>query len=101
MKLHYILACFTAGKMATAESAQDLINSVLNPDTSSETFASYSSQIYYNATVDNATIQIPASYDKLEAAAKLRLDPAMYDYAAGSAGLEATAAANRAAFDRV
>lgn len=87
--------------MASAQSAQELLDSVLNPDPSQATYASYSSEIYYNATLYNQTSDISTNYNKLEASAKLRLPAAAYDYAAGGAGLETTVAANRAAFDHV
>jgi isopentenyl diphosphate isomerase/L-lactate dehydrogenase-like FMN-dependent dehydrogenase len=41
----------------------------------------------------------PLDYDKLDAAAKAKLPVGNYNYVAGSAGSEATARANRAAFD--
>ncbi|MBE3045148.1 hypothetical protein IMZ48_21865 [Candidatus Bathyarchaeota archaeon] len=74
---------------------------MLNPDPSSATFASFSTEFYYNATLLNQTTNISTNYNKLEASAKLKLPPAAYDYAAGGAGLETTIAANRAAFDKV
>ncbi|KAF1817148.1 FMN-dependent alpha-hydroxy acid dehydrogenase [Eremomyces bilateralis CBS 781.70] len=101
MRLQLIAACFAASglPLVAAQTAQELLNSVLNPDPGSSTYASYSTEIYYNATLYNQTTQISTSYYKLEASAKLRLPPAAYDYAAGGAGLETTVAANRAAFD--
>lgn len=42
----------------------------------------------------------PLTYEALEAAAKAVLKPEAYDYVAGSAGTEATAHANRRAFER-
>jgi hypothetical protein len=86
--------------VASAQSAQELLNSVLNPNPNSTTYASYSTEIYYNATIYNQTTNISTNYNKLEASAKLRLAPAAYDYAAGGAGLEKTVAANREAFDK-
>lgn len=99
----YCIAGFLAlySGRAAAESAQDLINSVLNPPNGSATYASYSTEIYFDAYIHNKTPVASTNYDKLEASAKLRLDPAAYDYAAGAAGLGKTAAANRAAFDKV
>ncbi|KAK4495876.1 hypothetical protein PRZ48_013144 [Zasmidium cellare] len=85
---------------SAAQSAQELINSVLNPDPNSSPYSSYSSLIYYNATLYNETPIASTNYDKLEASAKARLDPAAYDYAAGGAGLETTVANNRAAFSK-
>ncbi|KAK7426014.1 hypothetical protein QQZ08_007462 [Neonectria magnoliae] len=101
MRLQRVVTCLATGRLATvaAQSAQDLIDSVLNPDPGESTFASYGTEIYYNATLYNQTSKISTNYNKLEAAAKLRLRPAAYDYAAGGAGLEKTVAANRAAFD--
>lgn len=97
------VASIAAGLAATAsaQSAQELINSVLNPAPGTSSYSSYSTQIYYNATLFNETPIASTNYDKLEASAKLRLDPAAYDYAAGGAGLETTVANNRAAFSRV
>ncbi|KAF2165770.1 hypothetical protein M409DRAFT_67103 [Zasmidium cellare ATCC 36951] len=96
------VASIAAGLAATAsaQSAQELINSVLNPAPGTSPYSSYSTQIYYNATLFNETPIASTNYDKLEASAKLRLDPAAYDYAAGGAGLETTVANNRAAFSR-
>ena len=105
MKLPQPAACCTAllAAIATvsAQSAEELINSVLNPDPKDETYASYSSLIYYNATLYNQTPIASTNYDKLEASAKLLLPVAAYDYAAGGAGLEKTVAANREAFGHV
>lgn len=103
MKIPSLAAVLFAAEMATAsgQSAQELINSVLNPDPSTSSFSSYSSQIYYNATLFNETPITSTNYEKLEASAKKLLDPAAYDYAAGGAGLETTVANNRAAFSRV
>lgn len=92
--------CFIS-TTTVAQSAQDLLDSVLNPDPRSATYASYSSEIYYNATLYNETPIASTNYDKLEQSAKLRLTPEAYDYAAGGAGLERTVSANRAAFDKV
>ncbi|KPM37857.1 hypothetical protein AK830_g8706 [Neonectria ditissima] len=101
MRLQGFTPCLVAGILATAaaQSAQELIDSVLNPDPGSSTYASYGTEIYYNATLYNQTSNISTNYNRLEAAAKLRLRPAAYDYAAGGAGLEKTVATNRAAFD--
>lgn len=103
MRLENIANCWvTFGvTVAAAQSAQDLLESVLNPDLSEATYASYSSQIYYNATLYNQTPIASTNYDKLEASAKLLLPAAAYDYAAGGAGLEKTVASNREAFDHV
>lgn len=103
MRISSIAAALFAAETATAsgQSAQELINSVLNPDPSDTTFSSYSSQIYYNATLYNETPIASTNYNKLEASAKSLLNPAAYDYAAGGAGLETTVANNRAAFSRV
>ncbi|KAF1938253.1 FMN-dependent alpha-hydroxy acid dehydrogenase [Clathrospora elynae] len=83
----------------SAQSPQELINSVLNPALVSEHYSSYSSEIYFNHTLYNQTPVASTNYDKLEASAKLLLTPAGYNYAAGGAGLETTVAANREAFD--
>ena len=85
----------------TAQSAQELLDSVLNPDPRDSSYSSYSSQIYYNATLYNETPIASTNYDRLEQSAKLRLAPEAYDYAAGGVGLERTASANRAAFNKV
>lgn len=87
--------------VSTAQTAEELLDSVLNPDPGSSTYASYGTEIYYNATIFNQTFPGSTNYNRLEASAKLRLEPAAYDYAAGGAGLETTIAANRAAFDKV
>lgn len=103
MRVRRIFACFAACNlaMASAGSAQDLIDSVLNPAPGSTGYSSYSTEIYYNATLYNDTLEVSTNYYKLEASAKLRLPAAAYDYAAGGAGLEKTVANNRAAFDKV
>jgi hypothetical protein len=87
--------------LASAQSAQELINSVLNPAPGSERYSSYSSDIYYNYTLYNQTPVASTNYDRLEASAKSLLPPMAYDYAHGGAGLETTVAANREAFDHV
>lgn len=94
-----LLACSI--KTTTAQSAQELLDSVLNPDPKDASYSSYSSQIYYNATLYNETPIASTNYDRLEQSAKLILPPAAYDYAAGGVGLERTASANRAAFNTV
>ncbi|KAF2655830.1 FMN-dependent alpha-hydroxy acid dehydrogenase [Lophiostoma macrostomum CBS 122681] len=86
--------------LVAAQSAQELINSVLNPPPGSEHYSSYSSEIYYNHTLYNQTPIASTNYDRLEASAKLLLPAPAYDYAAGGAGLEKTVASNRAAFDK-
>lgn len=85
----------------TAQSADELLDSVLNPKKDTASYSSYSSQIYYNATRFNETPIASTNYDRLEQLAKLRLAPEAYDYAAGGVGLERTVAANRAAFEKV
>ncbi len=97
----YCTAILCVSTLVTAQSAQELLDSVLNPDPQSATYASYSSQIYYNATLYNETPITSTCYDKLEQSAKLRLPAEAYDYAAGGAGLEKTLTANQAAFDKV
>jgi lactate 2-monooxygenase len=44
--------------------------------------------------------RVPTGWSRLEEAARKSMSPAAFAYVAGSAGLEVTAAANRAAFDR-
>jgi hypothetical protein len=85
----------------TSQSAQELINSILNPDPSKATYSSYSSKIYFNHTLYNTTAIASTNYERLEASARVRLPSAAFDYAAGGAGLEKTVAANREAFDKV
>lgn len=85
----------------TAQSAQELIDSLLNPAPGSEHYSSYSSEIYYKHALYNQTPVASTNYDRLEASAKLILPPAAYDYASGGAGLEKTVKANRDAFDHV
>lgn len=89
------------GILAAAQSAQELLDSVLNPDPADATYSSYSSQIYYNATLYNQNPIASTNYDRLEASAKLLLPTTSYNYAAGGAGLEKTVTANREAFDLV
>lgn len=84
-----------------AQSAQELIDSLLNPNPTDENYSSYSSEIYYNHTLYNETPVASTNYERLEMSAKLLLPPAAYDYAAGGAGLEKTVTANRKAFDKV
>jgi lactate 2-monooxygenase len=86
---------------AQVQSAQELLDSVLNPDPKQASWSSYGTQIYYNATLFNTTPIASTNYDRLEQEAKLVLRPEAYDYAAGGAGLERTVASNRAAFDKV
>lgn len=92
---------FSTSILVAAQSAQELLDAVLNPDPTEATYSSYSSQIYYNATLYNQTPIASTNYDRLEASAKLLLPAAAYNYAAGGAGLEKTVAANREAFDHV
>ncbi|KAJ4305919.1 hypothetical protein N0V90_001452 [Kalmusia sp. IMI 367209] len=86
--------------LGSAQSAFDLINSVLHPLSNATHYSSYSSEIYYNHTLYNQTPIASTNYERLEASAKQLLDPKSYDYAAGGAELETTVAANRAAFTR-
>lgn len=104
MRFPHIAACLAAaGTLVISEgqTAQELIDSVLNPAPGSKSYSSFSSQIYYNATLFGQVSRVSTNYNKLEASAKRRLPPAAYDYAAGGAGLETTVAVNRAAFDHV
>lgn len=87
--------------LVSAQSAQELINSVLNPAPGSEQYSSYGSEIYFIHALYNTTPIASTNYDRLQASAKLRLPAASYDYAAGGAGLEKTVDANREAFDKV
>lgn len=96
-----IVSLFAGVATASGQSPQELINSLLDPAPGTSHYSSYSSQIYYNATIFNESPIASTNYYKLEASAKLRLDPAAYDYAAGGAGLETTVANNRAAFSKV
>jgi lactate 2-monooxygenase len=105
MKSSNLLARYAIASTMTlsvsCQSAQELIDSVLNPAPGSERYSSYSSEIYFNHTSYNTTPIASTNYDKLEASAKLRLPAAAYDYVAGGAGLDTTADANREAFDKV
>jgi lactate 2-monooxygenase len=65
------------------------------------TYASYSSQIYFNKYSTGQSPTITTDFEKLEASAKTRLPPEAYDYAAGGAGMSRTMKANRDAFDKV
>ena len=106
MKCHsfprWIVLATVVGRSAVyAQSAQTLIDSLLNPNTTVENYSSYSTEIYYNHTLYNQTPVASTNYDRLEMSAKQLLPAAAYDYAAGGAGLEKTVAANRHAFDKV
>ncbi|KAH7322419.1 FMN-dependent alpha-hydroxy acid dehydrogenase [Stachybotrys elegans] len=91
---------FSLLAQVAAQSAQELLDAVLNPDPALATYASYSTQIYYNATLYNQTLDIPLLYADLQASAKERLPAGAYDYAAGGAGRESTLAANWDAFEK-
>ncbi|MDQ1411850.1 MAG: lactate 2-monooxygenase, partial [Acidimicrobiaceae bacterium] len=54
----------------------------------------------YLAGIGGEKPPYPVTYDGLEAAARQVLTPEAFAYVAGSAGLELTARANRAAFER-
>jgi lactate 2-monooxygenase len=97
-----VVSCAAFGLFGpvAGQSAQDLIDAVLNPDPAMATYASYGSQIYLNATLYNQTLDIPLLYADLQASAKERLSAAAYDYAAGGAGRESTLAANWDAFEK-
>lgn len=105
MKLSHLLRRYTISSIfllsVSAQSAQDLIDAVLNPPSGSEHYSSYSSAIYLNHTLYNQTPVAPTNYEKLEASAKNLLPPPAYDYAAGGVGLEKTVTSNREAFDHV
>lgn len=85
----------------SAQSAQQLVDAVLNPPSNLTHYSSYSSAIYFNFTLYNQTPIAPTNYDRLEASAKKILPPYAYDYAAGGVGLEKTVDVNRQAFDHV
>ena len=105
MKPQYFLtlcAAFLSTSIpVAAQSAQELLDAVLNPDPTEAKYFSYSSQIYYNATLYNQTPIAPTNYDRLDASSKLLLPVTAYNYAAGDAGLEKAVVANREAFDLV
>ncbi|MGH7639965.1 MAG: alpha-hydroxy-acid oxidizing protein [Candidatus Dormibacteria bacterium] len=61
-------------------------------------FADFQSQIY-RAGLDGERPALPLGADELELAASRVMAPEVYGYVAGSAGSEATARANRRAFD--
>jgi lactate 2-monooxygenase len=61
-------------------------------------FAGYQNEIYL-AGLDDVTPDLPTDLTRLEALAEERMPAASFGYVAGSAGSEATARANRAAFD--
>lgn len=91
----------TINTLVFAQSAQELVDSVLNPAPGSDHFSSYSSRIYYDHALYNQTPIASTNYNRLEASAKSILPPAAYDYAVGGAGLERTVDANREAFEHV
>lgn len=62
-------------------------------------YADYQYEIYL-AGMGGQLPDLPTDLAALEPAARARLDDGPFGYVAGSAGLETTAAANRAAFDR-
>jgi L-lactate dehydrogenase (cytochrome) len=55
----------------------------------------------YLAGVQGATPRVPVAYSALEERARSTMSPRAFAYVAGSAGLERTTVANRAAFDRL
>jgi hypothetical protein len=57
-------------------------------------------EIYLHGMLHQQRQAVPTRQAELEAAAEAKLSPEAFAYIAGSAGREATAAANRAAFDR-
>jgi lactate 2-monooxygenase len=57
-------------------------------------------EIYIHGMLHQQREAIPTRQAELEAAAEAKLSPEAFAYIAGSAGREATASANRAAFDR-
>jgi L-lactate dehydrogenase (cytochrome) len=61
--------------------------------------ADFQNEIYLNGLAD-ARPELPTDLTRLAELAERRLPPEPYGYVAGSAGTEATARANRAAFDR-
>ncbi|ACY97195.1 lactate 2-monooxygenase [Thermomonospora curvata] len=61
--------------------------------------ANFQNEIYLNGLGD-VRPELPTDLTKLEKLAERRLPAGAFGYVAGSAGAEATAAANRAAFDR-
>jgi isopentenyl diphosphate isomerase/L-lactate dehydrogenase-like FMN-dependent dehydrogenase len=62
-------------------------------------YGDYQTEIYLNGTLGQRP-RFPLTYPDLEAAAEAALTPEAFGYVAGSAGLERTAAANVAAFER-
>ena len=62
------------------------------------TFGSYQNEIYL-AGLGDVVPELPADLTRLEAIAEERMPATAFGYVAGSAGSEATARANRAAFD--
>ena len=61
-------------------------------------FGSYQNEIYLGGLGD-VVPELPADLTRLEAMAEERMPATAFGYVAGSAGSEATARANRAAFD--
>ncbi|MGB8349614.1 MAG: alpha-hydroxy-acid oxidizing protein, partial [Gaiella sp.] len=62
------------------------------------TFGNYQNEIYL-AGLGNVVPELPADLTRLETIAEERMPATAFGYVAGSAGSEATARANRAAFD--
>ena len=63
------------------------------------TFSGFQNEIYFRGAVGERPA-LPMTFAELEAAAEQVLSEEAFGYVAGSAGSEATARANRAAFDR-
>ncbi|MDX6226490.1 MAG: lactate 2-monooxygenase [Frankiales bacterium] len=62
-------------------------------------FSMFQNEIYFRGIAGERPA-LPMTFDDLQAAAEKVMSEEAYGYVAGSAGSEATAAANRAAFDR-
>lgn len=79
---------------------EQLLSPVLKSDSTS-TYASYSSQIYFNKHSTGRSPIVTTDFNKLQSSAKTRLSPEAYDYAVGGAGTSSTVRANREVFDKV
>ena len=76
-----------------------MLAAVTVPPSTEPPFSNYQNEIYLGG-LSGQFPALPCEPGQLEELARERLDPEPFGYVAGSAGTEATARANRAAFDR-
>lgn len=85
-----------ASPIQLSPSVQELLAPILSG--SSQSYASYSSEIYFTKHQTSRIPTIAPNLGSLQEAAKARLPSEAYNYAAGGTGLETTVSANTAAF---